>query len=82
MEPPDMGAPLLSSSLNGLPCAIFLDTGSSCSLVSSWALKYFGLHPAITPANLTLKGLGGSLPVLGYAYLTLTLGSETSVTYL
>ena len=60
------GIPLLPGFLNGRHAKYFLDTGSSLSIIGAQAVKEYGLSATIHPSTCVIKGIGGSVKVLGY----------------
>ena len=60
------GVPLLPGFLNGRHTSFFLDTGSSLSIIGAQTVREYGLTTTIHPSSCVIKGIGGSVKVLGY----------------
>ena len=63
--------------LNGTPCSLFLDTGSSISIVTLPTLRYLGLDPLIYPSNMVVRGVTGALSPIGLAPIHMSIGEST-----
>ena len=60
------GIPLLPGFLNGRHTKFFIDTGSSLSIIGAQTVKEYGLATTIHPSSCVIKGIGGTVKVLGY----------------
>ena len=67
-------APVLKHDVNGSPCKFFLDTGSSVCIISQEALEEFNIQGNIKRSTVIIKGLGGTLKVVGSIGINLQIG--------
>ena len=74
---PAFGAPLLDITLNDVPCSLFLDTGSSISIVTLATLRYLGLNPRVHPSAMVVQGVSGALVPIGVAPIRMVIGEST-----
>ena len=58
--------PLLPGFLNGRETNFFLDTGSSLTIIGAQTVKDYGLATTINPTACFIKGIGGTVKVLGF----------------
>ena len=63
--------PLLSGSLNDRQANMFLDTGSSISIISSQTIKQYGIVAKMHPSCLRIHGVSGSVKVMGFIFCQL-----------
>ena len=57
--------PILTGSLNGKQATFFLDTGSSLTIIDAKTAKDYGLTTAWSPSTCAIKGIGGTVKILG-----------------
>ena len=58
--------PLLAGLINGKQANLFLDTGSSISIISSQTIKQYGIVAKMHPSCLRIHGVSGSVKVMGF----------------
>ena len=58
--------PLLPGHLNGRPAKLFLDTGSTISIIDARTIREYGLSTKMHPSPLQIHGISGSVKVLGF----------------
>ena len=58
--------PLLPGLLNGRPAKLFLDTGSTISIIDARTIREYGLSTKMHPSPLQIHGISGSVKVLGF----------------
>ena len=67
-------APILKHEINGSVANFFVDTGSSICIISLEALDHFHFPGTVKPSSVVIKGLGGTLSVVGSINLELAIG--------